>query len=639
MKDFSDPTAHLERTILAVIRAFFVCSVAVCCLLSFVSSTSALTFEVNDLGDQGDATPGDTFCATSGGTCTLRAAIEEINATDASSNTVTFSPGLSLPGTILLGSSLPTIASSISIVGPGSDLLTIDGQGSVEILQINLTAYGTVYMSGLRFTGGTSTAAGALYISSTAFATFEETVFAANNATGSMGGAIYCSGCTLWLRKNRFSSNLAANSGGAVYASVATIDIRDSVFIENAAGQGGGAILATTSDVSIEDSRIESNSAGHGGGGLMIGVADGGRFICRDTVVSGNNGGSDRGGGIFLYGTGASSILQNVALSGNRAGDDGGGLYITSSPYTVIANSTFSGNSAGLYGGGISHGDSVTVKLSNVTITNNEAGTGLVAEAGGGLSGPFTIENSIIAGNTDLSSNNLDHAPDCFGNITSNGHNIIGDASWCTVAASEGDNFGNSTTPVDPIVGPLARNGGTTPTQALLSGSPAIDSGNAAGCKWDDNADGDAATPDQLLTDDQRSSPRPWDPFVTGTQICDAGAFEWTNCANGVKDGDETGIDCGGSCAACSCPSEDFAATNGTTYSSVQGAYDTTWDGAEIKAREADTSEVLTFDRPAYITLIGGHDCNFFRIKGMTTVSSLTVSAGLLTVGNVAIGP
>jgi hypothetical protein len=54
------------------------------------------------------------------------------------------------------------------------------------------------------------------------------------------------------------------------------------------------------------------------------------------------------------------------------------------------------------------------------------------------------------------------------------------------------------------MLGPLADNGGPTDTYALLSGSPAFDAGNAAGCP---------AT-------DQRGLPRP------GFAACDVGAFE-----------------------------------------------------------------------------------------------------------------
>lgn len=66
----------------------------------------------------------------------------------------------------------------------------------------------------------------------------------------------------------------------------------------------------------------------------------------------------------------------------------------------------------------------------------------------------------------------------------------------------------------DPMLGPLQNNGGPTLTQALLDGSPAIDSGNPSGC-----TDGNG----QLLTTDQRGYPRP-DHEDTGG--CDMGAYE-----------------------------------------------------------------------------------------------------------------
>jgi hypothetical protein len=66
----------------------------------------------------------------------------------------------------------------------------------------------------------------------------------------------------------------------------------------------------------------------------------------------------------------------------------------------------------------------------------------------------------------------------------------------------------------DPKLGRLKNNGGPTPTMALLSGSPAIDSGNPDGC---------TDSRGHLLKTDQRGKPRP-DKEDTGG--CDRGAFE-----------------------------------------------------------------------------------------------------------------
>ncbi len=69
------------------------------------------------------------------------------------------------------------------------------------------------------------------------------------------------------------------------------------------------------------------------------------------------------------------------------------------------------------------------------------------------------------------------------------------------------DDFPNT----DPLLGPLADNGGPTPTQALLPGSPAIDGIPLADCV---DAFGDP------ITTDQRGVPRPQGA------ACDIGAYE-----------------------------------------------------------------------------------------------------------------
>ena len=63
----------------------------------------------------------------------------------------------------------------------------------------------------------------------------------------------------------------------------------------------------------------------------------------------------------------------------------------------------------------------------------------------------------------------------------------------------------------DPMLGPLADNGGTTHTHALLSISQAVDAGDAAVC----------------LSTDQRGVTRPQDGDGDSVARCDIGAFEY----------------------------------------------------------------------------------------------------------------
>jgi hypothetical protein len=94
--------------------------------------------------------------------------------------------------------------------------------------------------------------------------------------------------------------------------------------------------------------------------------------------------------------------------------------------------------------------------------------------------------------------------------MTSNGYNLSSDSSCNFNGPGDLNNTG-------PLLGPLQNNGGPTKTQALLSGSPAIDAGNPSGC-----TDGLG----NMLTTDQRGMPRP-DTEDTGG--CDMGAYERQN--------------------------------------------------------------------------------------------------------------
>src|SRR5205807_8784852 len=69
---------------------------------------------------------------------------------------------------------------------------------------------------------------------------------------------------------------------------------------------------------------------------------------------------------------------------------------------------------------------------------------------------------------------------DLQGSFISLGHNLIGltDGSSGFTNGLNDDIAGSGSAPVDPGLAPLADNGGTTPTRALLHGSPALNSGD-----------------------------------------------------------------------------------------------------------------------------------------------------------------
>jgi hypothetical protein len=126
----------------------------------------------------------------------------------------------------------------------------------------------------------------------------------------------------------------------------------------------------------------------------------------------------------------------------------------------IITNSTITDNYTGSYCGGIYNlGTSATLTISNSTISGSN-GDGLFT----GYGGIVNMRNTILAGNEI----------DLDGALSSSGHNLIG-STWGGSGFDDTDLLN-----VDPLLGPLQDNGGSTQTMALLAGSPALNAGDPA---------------------------------------------------------------------------------------------------------------------------------------------------------------
>ena len=305
-----------------------------------------------------------------------------------------------------------------------------------------------------------------------------------------------------------------------VQATFTNLTIRDG---EETLLGGGGLKAEAGSQVQISSSWIISNTAPGGGG-----ISNAGSMTITLSTIANNNGAPFSGGAMITNPTGVTALINSTirdnqamaggalstfnghfiliasTLSNNQATGvtEGGGAIRAAGSSTIdLINSTLSGNSSAFGGGGIYAFNSAVINLHNATVANNNT-----AGSGGGLSviTPATVNmsNSILAdnfGNTN---------PDCAATINSLGYNLVEIVSSGCVFS------GNQTgvlTAVDPLLGPLQANGGPTQTKALLAGSPAINSGNPAGCT-------DPAG--QPLITDQRGFPRP-----VGS-VCDMGAYE-----------------------------------------------------------------------------------------------------------------
>jgi uncharacterized repeat protein (TIGR01451 family) len=225
----------------------------------------------------------------------------------------------------------------------------------------------------------------------------------------------------------------------------------------NAVGvfQVESGVTATLSGLTISD----GHTTGNGGG-----LDNEGAATVSDCTLSAST--AQNGGGVYTA-PGAVTTLIDSTVSGDKASHNGGGLY--NAGVTTLTNCTLSGDTAMQNGGGLATGSGGMTTLTNCTVSGNSATNG------GGLSsagGTVILGNTLVAGNTATSS-----GPDVFGTFASAGFNLIGETDGSSGWVGS-DLTGTIAQPLDPLLGPLADNGGPTQTMALLTGSPAIDAGS-----------------------------------------------------------------------------------------------------------------------------------------------------------------
>jgi CSLREA domain-containing protein len=106
--------AHLRHLFMPVLAL-----AALLCLLGGTTAATAAEYTVNSTGDQVDEALGSNGCKTAVDTCTLRAAIEESNASTGINDTIKFSAFFDgqVGDTIELGTSLPTVIDRVRIQG------------------------------------------------------------------------------------------------------------------------------------------------------------------------------------------------------------------------------------------------------------------------------------------------------------------------------------------------------------------------------------------------------------------------------------------------------------------------------------------------------------------------------------------
>jgi CSLREA domain-containing protein len=313
--------------------------------------------------------------------------------------------------------------------------------------------------------------------------TLREAIQAAN-ANAAVDGCIPGSAAdTIPLAAGTYSLSLPGRHDDAAATGDLDITDRAGLTIRGAAagttvdGAGIDGVFEVLNDgAAIFDRLTVSSGAREDGGGIEA-QTQGAKATIINSTIEGNSAGA--GGGLDVFavpgGLAATMTLVNSTVTGNRTTASGGGINVDGNAVLDVTNSTISGNSAGAAGGGIAvqAGPAVANVLSS-TITANSAADegGALAGAPGATNPTLHLKSTILAGNTATVA-----APDCGGtppSLDSQGNNLIGSTEGCTVALQ-----GTDITGQDPMLGPLAGNGGPTQTYSLLANSPAIDKGPA----------------------------------------------------------------------------------------------------------------------------------------------------------------
>ncbi len=432
-----------------------------------------------------------------------------------------------------------TIALSSGALYAAEDEITVNGAGVtidagggsrvIEAYAADLTLNDLTITGGDSFDGKGSGPGGGIY-SKYGDLTLNNTTVTGNSA-GAPGGGIAITGyeSDVTINDSVISGNTGASYGGGLlaYTVFGNISISGSTISGNSVAGGGqlppppppgpnntGSNLAQRLAARLSDPEQrpaalqgEPPAGGQGGGGVVAGLY--GNIEIIDSTISGNSAAFGAG----LAALGGYLTVEGSTFSTNQADQFGGAGVLQAKYEIVLSNSTVSGNSSGDINGGIVfysgggggvRGDVAPVRIEFTTVTGNSA----VDIGGVGISSYYgtSIVGSVISGNTAATDPDIGFEP---------GSNTTADvsASLIGVDSSSGtlnlDTASATLLGQDPLLGPLADNGGPTFTHLPGAGSPLIDAipSGEAGCGT-------------TVVVDQRGEARPQG------EGCDIGALE-----------------------------------------------------------------------------------------------------------------
>ena len=352
------------------------------------STNDLLLFNSGVVTTKADAGPGS-----------LRQVITDLNAGGLPGN-ITFI----VNGTITLASDLPASTVPVSVIGPGTNLLTISGSNSFRLFQLAANTTNTI--SGLTLANGytaNNNSGAAIY--NLGYTIVTNCLFASNTVVGGFGGALANFGtgslqagnCTFAYNTVRGGNGVSAvasysgaggggaGMGGAVYAEGTTLTLSSCTFQSNLASGGnggtGGDGAGTTGNSGGFPNRGSGGTFGVNGGPGGFGGGGGGGGATDKPGGPGGFGGGGGGGAQLSGGPGGAGLFGGAGGDGNIFSISGGG-----------------GGGAGL--GGAIFARTGTVSVVNCTFTSNFANNGLggarAAANGQGVGGAMFVLDAAL---------------------------------------------------------------------------------------------------------------------------------------------------------------------------------------------------------------------------------------------------
>jgi Ca2+-binding RTX toxin-like protein len=216
------------------------------------------------------------------------------------------------PQTITLTSGELKITDSLTIKGLGANQLTISGNNTSRIFNVDDGSDSTrieVAIEDLTIARGRADggSGGGIYNCETL--TVSHSIFSSNST--SRGGGIYNTG-TVTVSHSTFSGN-SASGGGGIHNFFGTLTVSNSTFSGNSASDGGGIFNFGTATVS--NSTLSNNSAIYFGGG----ISNYDTVTVHNSIVGGNQalvGGNE----VWGYGRFTSNGYNLVGQNGNAGG-------------------------------------------------------------------------------------------------------------------------------------------------------------------------------------------------------------------------------------------------------------------------------------------------------------------------------